>query len=99
VPEIVLLRSRPASWRRPLVLGVVLGLLALGAAYLFYERYYRWTFNELGNAYDPETHMVYTEQAGCIWGGCFAVLLIPAVACVALAIRRRRMAPTVRITP
>ncbi|WP_457649021.1 hypothetical protein [Profundibacter sp.] len=34
-----------------------------------FDRYYRWRdyFNDLGRCYDPQTGMVYVEQAGLVW--------------------------------
>lgn len=40
------------------VLATILGLLAIGNAWLFYDRYVRRDFNAEGRAYDPETHVV-----------------------------------------
>jgi hypothetical protein len=82
-------RHRPAAWP-PLALAVVLLVLAAGAASLFYTQYYRWDFNEEGRAYDPVGHVVYVEQAGMIYGGCFVLLLVPALALGAVGLRRRR---------
>ncbi|WP_428542411.1 hypothetical protein [Profundibacter sp.] len=37
--------------------------------FAYFDRYYRWRdcFNELGRCYDPQTGMVYVEQAGLVW--------------------------------
>jgi hypothetical protein len=83
--------ERPSrGWRMLACIGGATALAALVSAYLFYDRYYRWTFNELGRAYDPVTHEVHLEQAGALWGGCSIVLLLAAMMCVATAVRRRR---------
>lgn len=85
--------ERPSpGWRLPACVGGAIALAALGPTYLFYDRYYRWTFNELGRAYDPVTHEVHLEQAGVLWGGCSIALLLLATGFIAIALRRQRSA-------
>lgn len=83
-------RRRDPPWAGLFALALVLGLLAIGAAFLFYDRYYRWEFKEEGRAYDSATHTVYVEQAGWIWSGCSLALATPAVALAFVALGRRR---------
>ena len=50
--------------------------LSLLFFWIWYERYLRWDFNELGRCYDPQTDMVYTES-GFVWSiPVFAFLLL-----------------------
>jgi len=51
-----------------LTIAVLLGFVAL-FGFAYYDRYYRWRdcFNDLGRCYDPQTGMVYVEQAGFVW--------------------------------
>ena len=39
-------------------------------AFIYFEQYFKWRdcFNELGRCFDTETGVVYTEQAGLVWG-------------------------------
>ena len=53
--------------RRIITVSFVLSLAA--SAFFFwvwYERYLRWDFNELGRYYDAENEIVYTD-AGFVW--------------------------------
>lgn len=57
--------------------------------WVWYERYLRWDFNELGRHYDADTQTVYTTS-GFVWAlPAFGCLLL-AVALLARAWRRRR---------
>lgn len=58
---------------------VIFASLAIFFSFIWYERFLRWDFNELGRYYDPESETVYTES-GFIWG-------IPAVFFSAMTIR------------
>lgn len=51
-----------------LILAVLFGMAAL-FGFAYFDRYYRWRdcFNDLGRCYDPQTGMVYVEQAGLVW--------------------------------
>ncbi len=51
-----------------LLIAVLTGLVAL-FGFAYYDRYFRWRdcFNDLGRCYDPQTGMVYVEQAGLVW--------------------------------
>jgi hypothetical protein len=74
------------------LLGCMLtGFAALFAA-AFYDRYWRWRdcFNDLGRCYDPVSQDVYLEQAGIVWGGLAAILLLGGVALVLGGGRRSR---------
>ena len=74
-----------AKPRRIITVGFVLSLAA--SAFFFwvwYERYLRFDFNELGRHYDAENQIVYTD-AGFVWalpafGFLFAALLRLAIA-------------------
>ena len=75
---------------RILTVGFVLSLAA--SAFFFwvwYERYLRFDFNELGRYYDAENEIVYTD-AGFVWVlPAFGFLLIALVR-LAIALWRRR---------
>ena len=70
-------------------LRLLAALLPWGSAlfffWVFYERYARFEFNELGRHYDPQTQTVYTD-AGFVW-------IIPALFFLLLAVcgLRRRL--------
>lgn len=60
-------------------LGLVIALASACALLLsafffwvFYDRYFKWDFNELGRYYDAENQVVYTDS-GFVW-------VLPAVA-------------------
>jgi hypothetical protein len=83
----------PAAGRKPVrtaIVGAVLSA-ALSAFFfwIFYERYLRLDFNELGRFYDAETQIVYTD-AGFVWAVPAAVFLTLAVGCLVVAARRSR---------
>lgn len=70
------------------------GTAVAGAAsalcfWLWYARYLRIDFNELGRYYDPEEQVVYTDAA-FVWGILALGLLL--VAAVLMVIRHRRRA-------
>lgn len=79
---------------KSVVSPAVVALLLASAFFfwLWYERYLRFEFNELGRYYDAADQVVYTD-AGFIWGlpafGC----LFAAVATVAVRLWRRRGHP------
>lgn len=73
----------------PAVVASASAIGAAAAAALWYDRYLRRSFNELGRAYDPATHEVYLEQAGCLYGGIACVLFAIAVVAAIRALRRR----------
>ena len=52
------------------VLAVTSFALATLFALAYYGQYFKWRgcFNELGRCFDPETGVVYMEQAGLAWG-------------------------------
>ena len=83
----------PTGKLRRWIWGTI-ALLSLGLAVLFafayYDHYWRWRdcFNELGRCYDPQTQMVFLEQAGIVWGGMTAMALVAAVMFLAIAWRR-----------
>jgi hypothetical protein len=58
--------------------------LSAGLCWLFYQRYLRWDFNELGRYYDPQTQLVYTTS-GVVWGLLAAMALLAAAGLLALA--------------
>jgi hypothetical protein len=66
-------------------------LLAASAFFfwLFYERYLRFDFNELGRYYDDENQIVYTD-AGFVWAIPAFLFLLLALICLAIALWRRR---------
>lgn len=82
-----------ASSRKPrtiVAIGFVLSLCA--SAFFFwvwYERYLRFDFNELGRYYDAEQQIVYTD-AGFVWAlPAFGFLLVALFKLVIAAWRRR----------
>lgn len=62
------------------------------AAFLFYDRYFRWRgeFSTEGRAYDPVDGTVFLEQAGLIWGGCFGFFALAAIVAFFAGWRIRR---------
>jgi hypothetical protein len=75
---------------RIITLGFVLSLAA--AAFFFwvwYERYLRFDFNELGRYYDAENQIVYTD-AGFVWSLPAFGFLFAALLRLAIALWRRR---------
>lgn len=74
------------------IITVGLALLFATSAFFFwvwYERYLRLDFNELGRYYDAETQTVYTD-AGFVWSlPAFGFLLL-AIAKLVFSIWRRR---------
>lgn len=83
--------SRPRSRRIPSP-GVVLPLVAsLSFFWLWYSRYIRIDFNELGRHYDAATQTVHTDAA-FVW-------CLPALGCLSIALvnlvrtARRRASP------
>jgi hypothetical protein len=74
---------------RILTIGFVLSLAA--SAFFFwvwYERYLRLDFNELGRYYDAETQIVYTD-AGFVWSLPAFGFLFLALLRLIIALRRR----------
>lgn len=77
---------------RILTIGFVLSLAA--SAFLFwvwYERYLRLDFNELGRYYDAEEQIVYTD-AGFVWVLPAFGFLMVALLRLSIAVWRRRRA-------
>jgi hypothetical protein len=75
---------------RIITVGFVLSLAA--SAFFFwvwYERYLRFDFNELGRYYDDENQIVYTD-AGFVWVLPAFGFLMVALMRLFVAIRRRR---------
>jgi hypothetical protein len=72
-----------------LILAVLLGMAAL-FGFAYFDRYYRWRdcFNDLGRCYDPQTGMVYVEQAGLVW---LTLLLVCLGLVVVVFFFRKRM--------
>lgn len=68
-------------------------LISIGSSCLFgffyYSQYFIWRdcFNELGRCYDPESGVVYLEQAGGIW---LSLALLALGIALLLIWRRRR---------
>lgn len=83
--------SAPQAASRHRGLTWVIALLMIAATlclWLWYDRYLRIDFNELGRYHDPETQVVYTDAA-FVWGLlAFGLLLGAAVLWV---IRHRRL--------
>jgi hypothetical protein len=69
-------------------IAIVLIILGLGSAALWYDSYWRWRgcFNELGRCFDPVSQNVYLEQAGLVWGTLTAVFI--GTALILLLLRR-----------
>ena len=79
-------------------IGIVLCLAASAFFFwLWYERYLRIDFNELGRYYDPETQIVYTDSA-FVW--CLPALgfLLFAVVQGGFLIWRRRAGRALKLT-
>ena len=71
-----------------LYISFCFGLSAL-FFWLFYERYLRLDFNELGRYYDAEAQTVYTDS-GFVWSlPAAAFLLLGATALVRLPLKNR----------
>ncbi len=72
-----------------LVTAVLLGFAAL-FGFAYFDSYYRWRdcFNDLGRCYDPQTGMVYVEQAGLVW---LTLLLICLGLVVVVFLLRKRI--------
>lgn len=71
---------------------IALALCLAASAFFFwvwYERYLRWDFNELGRHYDEQNQVVYTD-AGFVWvlPAC-GFLLVALVIAVRSFMRRR----------
>ena len=51
-----------------LLIAILAGFVAF-FGFAYYDHYFRWRdcFNDLGRCYDPQTGMVYVEQAGLVW--------------------------------
>ncbi|MGP0171636.1 hypothetical protein ACSVIJ_07100 [Pseudomonas sp. NCHU5208] len=82
--------SRPKHSKKLFSIGVVLSLLASGFFFwVWYFRYLRLEFNELGRYYDAENQVVYTD-AGFVW--CLPAFGLLAVAVTQISYRlwRRR---------
>ena len=80
----------PGKPRRIITTSFVLSLAT--SAFFFwvwYERYLRWDFNELGRYYDAENQIVYTD-AGFVWMLPAFGFLIVALLRLFVAIRRSK---------
>ncbi len=74
-------------------LGIAVALLGVSSLFwiAYYTQYFKWRhcFNDLGRCYDPETGVVFLEQAGFVWS-LMAVLTLAASIYLFWAHRRNR---------
>jgi hypothetical protein len=81
--------------RNVITISFVLWLCA--SAFFFwvwYERYLRFDFNELGRYYDAEAEVVYTD-AGFVWAlPAFGFLIVALLRLLVAVLRRRNDAPS-----
>jgi hypothetical protein len=90
-PGVMLTRCQPLQAPpRVLSWGVVLSLIAsAGFFWIWYERYARVPFNELGRYYDAQTQTVYTDS-GFVWCLPAGAFLLLALVQLVFRLRRRR---------
>ena len=63
------------------MIGPILFGVAVICAYFFHATYYRWRgcFDATGRCFDPQTGVVYHQQAGLVWGVLFCVAIVGAI--------------------